>query len=96
MSRDRKRQADHDKRVRKVAIAYLKKGYKILADLPNWEQPDTIKGVRPGLSVRRKGHENLIEIETPESIESARNEKQKKVSNGPGSHTSFHRPRWAS
>jgi len=79
MSRSKRGQAEHDREVRKVANEYLEKGYKVLADLPNWEQPDTIKGVRPDLSVKKKGHETLIEIETPESLESARDEKQKKA-----------------
>ena len=54
-----------------------------MADLSNLEQPDTIKGVRPDLSVKKKGRKTLIEIETSESVESARDEKQKKApSNG--------------
>jgi hypothetical protein len=79
MNRSKKGQVEHDREVRKVANEYLKKGYKVLADLPNWEQPDTINGVRPDLRVRKKGHETLIEVETPASVESARDEKQKKV-----------------
>jgi len=79
MSRSKKGQAEHDRQVRQVANKYLKKGYKVLADFPGWEQPDTIKGVRPDLRVRKKGHETLIEIETPESVETARDEKQKKA-----------------
>jgi hypothetical protein len=70
---------EHNREVRKVANEYLKKGYKVLADLPNQERPDTVKGVRPDLSVKKKGHETLIEVETPESVESARDEKQKKI-----------------
>lgn len=79
MARTKKGQAEHDREVRRVANEYLRKGYTVLADLPNWEQPDTIKGVRPDLTVRKKGHETLIEIETPESVESKRDEKQKKM-----------------
>lgn len=52
MSRSKKGQAEHDREVRRVANEYLRKGYKVEADLPNWEQPDTIKGVRPDLRVR--------------------------------------------
>jgi len=37
--------------------------------------------VRPDLRVRRKGHETLIEIETPGPVESARDKKQKKAFN---------------
>jgi hypothetical protein len=79
MSRSKKGQAEHDREVRRVANEYLMKGYRVLADLPNQERPDTVKGVRPDLSVKKKGHETLIEIETPESVKSARNEKQKKA-----------------
>ena len=57
----------------------MRKGYKVLADLPNQERPDTVRGVRPDLSVKKKGHETLIEVETSRSVESARDEKQKKV-----------------
>jgi hypothetical protein len=57
----------------------LRKGYKVLADLPNQERPDTVRGVRPDLSVKKKGHETLIEVETSRSVESARDEKQKKA-----------------
>ena len=79
MSRSKRGQTEHDREGRKVANESLKKGYKVLADLPNQERPDTVKGVRPDLSVKKKGHETLIEIETPESLESARDEKQKKA-----------------
>jgi hypothetical protein len=79
MSRSKKDQAEHDREVRRIANEYLKKEYKVLAALPNWEQPDTIKGVRPDLSVKKKGHETLIEVETPESVQSKRDEKQKKI-----------------
>lgn len=79
MSRSKRGQMEHDREVGKVANEYLKKGYKVLADLPGWEQPDTIRGVRSDLRVRKKGHETLIEIETPESEESKRDERQKKI-----------------
>jgi hypothetical protein len=69
MSRSKRGQAEHDREVRRVANEYLRKGYKVLVDLPDWEQPDTVKGVRPDLSVKKKGHETLIEVETPEAEE---------------------------
>ncbi len=50
-----------------------------MADLPNWEQPDSVKSLRPDIMAKKKGHTTLIEIETPESVESARDEKQKKI-----------------
>ena len=75
MSRTKKGQAEHDSEVRRVADEYLRKGYKVLADLPGWEQPDTIRGVRPDLKVRKQGHNTLIEVETSESEEIKRDEK---------------------
>jgi len=79
MNRSKKSHAEHDREVRRVANEYLKKGYKFLADLPNQERPDTIKGLRPDLSVKKKGQETLVEMETTESAQSAREEKQKKA-----------------
>ena len=49
MARTKKGQAEHDREVRRVANEYLRKGYKVLADLPDKERPDTIRGVRPDL-----------------------------------------------
>ena len=60
-----------------------------MADLPNSEELDTIKGVRPDLSIKKKGHETLIGVETPESVEGKRDERQK-VSNGPDPRTWFY------
>ncbi len=79
MSRSKKNKAEHDREVKRVANEYLKKGYKVLADLPNQELPDTVKGVRPDLSVKKKGHDTLIEVETLESEESKRDQKQTKI-----------------
>ena len=69
----------------------MRKGYKVLADLPNHERPNTVKAVRPDLSVKKKRHETLIEIEALESVGNKRDEKQKKVSNGTDPRTSFYR-----
>ena len=54
MFRSKKGQAEHDREVRRVANEFLMKGYKVLADLPNQERPDTVKGVRPDLSVKKE------------------------------------------
>jgi hypothetical protein len=79
MNRSKRRQAEHDQEVRRLANEYKNKGYNVEADLPNWDQRGTIRGVRPDLRVRKQGHETLIEVETPESEESKRDEKQKKI-----------------
>jgi hypothetical protein len=46
MSRSKRGQAEHDREVRRVANEYLKKEYKVLADVPSQEQPDTVKDMR--------------------------------------------------
>ncbi len=79
MARTKKGQAEHDREVRGIANEYLRKGYKVLADLPDWERPDTIRGVRPDLLVSKKGHKTAIEVETPDSRDSARDLEQKKA-----------------
>jgi hypothetical protein len=79
ISRSKKGQAEHNREVRRAVNEYLRKDYTVLADLPGWEQPETIKGLRPDLRVRKKRHEMWIEVETPESVESAGDEKQKKI-----------------
>lgn len=86
MPRSDKDKVQHDREVRKIAKEYLGKGYKVEADLPGWEQPEIIKGVRPDIRAWKKGHETLVEVETPESVDCKRDEQQnktfKKWSNG--------------
>jgi len=79
MARTKKGQAEHDREVRRVANEYLRKGYKVLADLPDKERPDTIRNVRPDLLVSKKGHKTAIEVETPDSKDSARDLEQQKA-----------------
>lgn len=79
MPRNKKSQAKHDKEVRRQAKKYKSKGYDVKADIPGYENPETIYGKRPDLIVEKKGHETAIEIETPDSVDSARDKKQQRA-----------------
>jgi hypothetical protein len=70
MPRTRKSQTKHDKAVRGVAQAYRKKGYDVEADLRGFDQPGTIRGVRPDVRARKGSHETIVEVETPDSVDS--------------------------
>ena len=79
MARTKKGQEEHDREVRKLAKEYEKKDYDVQADVHGWEKPDTIRGVRPDLLVSKKGHKTAVEVETPDSVDTARNLEQKRA-----------------
>lgn len=72
-------QTKHDAEVRRVAQTLEKKGYKVAADVRGFHQPDTIGGYRPDV-VGTKGRERkIVEVETTDSVGSARDQKQQKA-----------------
>jgi len=77
MARSEKEQSNHDRAVEKVAKDYQRKGYNVDADLPGWDQPKTIDGVRPDVLARKGGHQTAVEVETQSSVDSKRDQKQK-------------------
>lgn len=79
MPRSKKSQSKHDSTVRKLAKQYKDKGYDVDADVSKLNRPDTIRGVRPDLRVRKSGHETAIEVETPDSKDTKRDQKQQKA-----------------
>lgn len=74
--RSRKSQSQHDRCVRRTANSYKKRGYKVQADIEGFDQPDTISGYRPDVIARKGGHETVVEIETLDSVDTARDEGQ--------------------
>ncbi|MBI2862615.1 MAG: hypothetical protein HYX89_07335 [Chloroflexi bacterium] len=53
-----------------------RQGYDVEADVRGYPKPVTIRGYRPDV-VGHKGHERkIIEVETPDSVDSARDEAQ--------------------
>ena len=79
MARSKRSQSKHDAEVRKTANTLKRKGYDVKADVKGFAQPDTIGGFRPDV-VAKKGKERVIvEVETPDSVDSARDQKQQKA-----------------
>jgi cysteine synthase len=93
MARTRKNQTKHDETVRGVARRYQRKGYNVEADVTGFDQPGTIRGVRPDVRARKGGHETIVEVETPDSVDSKRDQKQQKAFKGwsKGSSTKHYR-----
>ena len=52
---------------------------RVETDIEDWKKPETIRGLRPDLRVRKGGHETAIEVETPDSTDSKRNQQQQKA-----------------
>lgn len=80
MTRSEEEKSKHNDMVEKMAKEYNRKGYDVDADLEGWNRPKTIDGVRPDIRARKGGHETAVEVETPGTVGSKRDQKQ---------HTSF-------
>ncbi len=79
MARSKRSQSKHDAEVRKIAKKLEDQGYSVKADITGYQQPDTIRGFRPDV-IGEKGMERKIhEVETPDSLDSARDQQQKKA-----------------
>lgn len=72
MSRQNKNQSAHDRRVRDLANEFKGKGWKVQADLPNFDQPDPIgnDGRIPDILATRGNRTKIIEVETPGTVDS--------------------------
>ena len=75
-------QSKHDQAVRERAQQLQRQGYKVKADLPGWERPGTIRGVRPDVDARKTGQRMIVEVETPESVGDQRAERQEAAFRG--------------
>lgn len=79
MARNKRSQSKHDTEVRKIAKQLKRQGYTVEADISGFDQPSTIGGFRPDV-VGKKGKKRIIvEVETPDSVDSARDLKQQKA-----------------
>lgn len=70
--RSRVSQSKHDAEVRRVARQFKGKGYDVQADVRGYPKPDTIGGLRPDVVAKRGVERKIVEIETPESRNTAR------------------------
>lgn len=79
MPRSRKSQTKHDAKVLSIARKLERQGFDVKADIRGYEQPDIIRGFRPDV-VGTKGRQRKIhEVETRDSVDSARDQKQQRA-----------------
>ena len=79
MPRSKRSQSKHDAEVRKVANQLKKQRYDVQADVSGFKQPDTIGGFRPDVVAQKGKQRKIIEVETPDSVDSARDQQQQKA-----------------
>ncbi len=79
MARSKRGQSRHNSQVRKNVEKLVDQGFKVKADIPGYQQPGTIGGYRPDY-VATNGPKRIIgEVETNDSVDSARDQKQQKA-----------------
>ena len=79
MSRSRRGQGEHDAKVKKIARKLERKGFEVFADVRGYEQPKTLGGFRPDIIAKKGSQRKIVEVETPDSVDTARDEAQKKA-----------------
>ena len=77
--RSKKSQSKHDAEVRKIAKALKNQGFEVEADIQGFPQPSTINGYRPDVIAKKGQQKKIIEVETSESVDSARDQKQQQA-----------------
>ncbi len=65
-------QSKHDSAVRRIARDLKAKGYEVRADVTGFSQPGTFGGYKPDVVAIKGTHRKIIEVETTESVASAR------------------------
>lgn len=79
MPRSKPSQSKHDREVGKIARAYERKGFNVKADLSGYEKPGTIGGYRPDVVAKKGNLRKIVEVETPDSVDSARDQQQQRA-----------------
>ena len=79
MTRSKRGQSKHNSQVNKDVEKLVDQGFKVKADIPGYQKPSTIGGYRPDY-VATKGTKRIIgEVETKDSVDSARDQNQQKA-----------------
>ncbi len=76
MARTKSSQSKHDAEVKDIARDYEKKGWSVEADVKGYRKPDTIGGYRPDVVAKKGPRRDIVDVETPDSVDSARDQKQ--------------------
>jgi len=79
MARSKRNQTKHDSEVRKEANKLDRQGFEVEADVPGFPQPKTLGHYRPDIIAKKGKQRKIIEFETPDSLESARDKKQQRA-----------------
>ena len=79
MGRSQRSQSKHDAQVRKTANQFKKQGYDVQADVSGFKKPDTIGGYRPDVIGKKGNERKIVEVETPDTVKSARDQAQQKA-----------------
>ena len=77
-SRSKYSQTKHDKKVKSLAQNLESQGFSVKADLPDYEKPKTIGGVRPDIIATNGKKRRIYEVETAKTVDSARDQNQQK------------------
>ncbi len=79
MSRSRRSQSGHDSKVRQEAKKLERQGFDVSADVLGFPKPKTIGGYRPDILAKKDGARKIVEIETPDSKDNARDKSQQQA-----------------
>jgi hypothetical protein len=79
MSRSKSAQSRHDTEVRRIAESLQRRGYDVAADVPGFPRPETIRGYRPDVVASKGTERRIVEVETPDSLDTARDLAQQKA-----------------
>lgn len=79
MPRITKSQSKHDSLVRRAARKLQVQGFKVKADVSGFPKPETIGGYRPDVVGTKRTQTKIIEVETPDSKDSARDKGQQQA-----------------
>ena len=87
-------QSKYDIAVRRIAKELKDKGYEVKADVRGYPRPDTLGGFRPDVVAKKGSERKIVEVETSESKDSARDRKQQQAFRAAAKrskHTTFRR-----
>ena len=69
-------QSKHDREVKKTAKEFEDKGYEVNADIQGYSKPKTVLGYRPDVAATKGNKKVIVEVETPDSVNIARDKAQ--------------------
>ena len=79
MGRSRRSQSAHNAKVKSEARKLERSGHKVRADVKGYEKPKTLGGYRPDIVAKKGAARKIIEVETPDSAQTARDQAQQRA-----------------